>query len=318
MEFSADGIGGDLCHQTVGHQFTAGNRDEAGESVAGLMVKTDDAAGDVAARGIVVGTHEGSDTGIGPQNAGGREGRGHLGTFRDEQRHLVRRHGNMVAFFEGDARRGCADNAHRVAGDQDVCIRRFAAAVDYHIVHAVRKDQQRPFSRIHTYVDTRHLRNGMAPDAAGIHRDRSIVISLFTRNKVAGVDAADRVAFADESGDFRVQADLPPVELGIQHVGCAKPERVHASVRNTDRADQIRIDRRLQPPRKVGIDDIRPDSRFAARFNEGLLVAQVIFGKGNEQTVRLFHAVGSDATQDLVFFDAFFGRFGIVDSIAGT
>ena len=280
------------------------------------MVEADDAAGDVAARRVVVGADQRPDAGVGPQDAGGGEGRGHLGALGDQERDFIGRNGHIVTFFERNARRGRPDDADRVARHQDIGIRRFSAAVDDQIVHPVGEDQQGAFGGIHADVDAGQVRDGASPDAAGVDRDRCVEIFFFAGDLVPGMDAPDRVAFPDEPGDFRMQPDLAAVKLGIQHIGRTKAERVHAAVRHADGADQVRIDRRLQPPGQVRIDDFSADARLPAGVHEGLLVTQVIFRQGDEQAVGLFDAVRRDPAQDPVLFDTFFGGFRIVHGIA--
>ena len=50
-------IGSQLGHHAVGHHLSAGNGDESVHTVAHLMVKTHDAAADIAPRWVVIRGH---------------------------------------------------------------------------------------------------------------------------------------------------------------------------------------------------------------------------------------------------------------------
>ena len=113
-----------------------------------------------------------------------------------------------------------------------------------------------------------------------------------------------------------MEADLPAVELGIQHVGGAEPERVHAAVRYLDGADELRIDGGLHAPGQFGVDDFGIDACALAGFDEGFLISQVIFRQGDEQAFRFFYTVGGDLSQDPVLADALLGRFRVVYGVA--
>ena len=282
------------------------------------MVETDDATGDVAARGIVVGADERPYAGICPKDAGGREDGRHLGSFSNQQCHFLGRHGDVVAFFEGNAGGGRTDDADRVAGDKDVGIGRLTTAVDDVVVYPVREDQQGSLGRIHPHVYARQLRYMMTPDSAGVDDDRGVEIFRHACGQVAGMDARDGIAFPDESRDFGMEPDLAAVEFGIQHIGCAQTEGVYAAVRHADGPDQVGIHGRFDPAGHIGIDDFGTDAGSLAGFHESLLVGQVIFRQGDEKAVRLVDAVGGYPPQDLVFLDAFFRGFGIVYGVAGA
>ena len=158
-QFAADKVGGDLGHEPVGHQFSARDGDEAFQPVTLFVVETDDAAGDVAARGIVVCADKRAYACIGAKDAGGRKGGGQLGSLGDEQRHFIGRDGHVVTFFERNMGGGGADDADGVAGHQDVGVRGLAAAVDHHIVQAMGEDQQCALGRIHANMDAGQFRD---------------------------------------------------------------------------------------------------------------------------------------------------------------
>jgi hypothetical protein len=115
-----------------------------------------------------------------------------------------------------------------------------------------------------------------------------------------------------------LQAHLASVQFGVQHVGGAKAEGVHAAVRYADGANDIRVYGRLQTAGQVGVDDIGPDSCVAASLDKGFLVIQVIFREGDKEAVGLVYTVGSYPTKDHILADAFFGRFGVAYGIAGA
>ncbi len=132
------------------------------------------------------------------------------------------------------------------------------------------------------------------------------------------MDALDGVAFADESRDLRVQAYLAAVQFGVQHVGRAQAERVHAAVRYLYGTNQGRIYTGLQAFGQFRVYDFRADTRFAAGVHEGLLVSQIILRQGNEKTVCLVYAMGGDAAQNHVFADAFLRAFRVVHGVSGS
>ena len=228
------------------------------------------------------------------------------------------RHGYAVAFLEGDARGRGADDADGVARDQDVGVGRLAAAVDDHVVDAVREDEQRSLGGKHAHVHAGQPGHAVSPDAAGVHDDRCVEIPFLAGLAVDRVHAGNRIALADESRDFRMEPDLAAVQFGVQHVGRAQAERVDAAVRDADGADQVGVDRGFEAPGQVRVDDLSADARLAAGVNEGLLVSEVVFREGDEQAVRLFDAVRGDLPQDHVLLDALGGGFRVVHGIART
>ena len=69
-QFAADGIRRPFGHQAVGHQFTAGDGDEAVQPVARGMVKQHNAAADVASAWVVIAGDKRAHTRVGAQDAG--------------------------------------------------------------------------------------------------------------------------------------------------------------------------------------------------------------------------------------------------------
>ena len=96
------------------------------------------------------------------------------------------------------------------------------------------KDKEGSLCGIHPHVYPGHCGNAVAPDAAGVYGDGGVVVLLLTGN-VAGVDAYNCVSFLYESCYLCLETHLPAVELCVQHVGCAKAERVYAAVRYANR-----------------------------------------------------------------------------------
>ncbi len=105
------------------------------------------------------------------------------------------------------------------------------------------------------------------------------------------MDALDGILFLDEPRHLRVQAHLASVQFGVQHVGGAQAEGVHAGVRNADGADNLRIHRRFQAAGQVRVYDFGRYARSAAGLHEGGLIAQVVFRQGDEQAVGRVYAV---------------------------
>ena len=131
-------------------------------------------------------------------------------------------------------------------------------------------------------------------------------------------DPLDRILLDDEAGDFGIQQNLGSVQLGVQDVGRAEAERVYAAVGHPDGSDEVGIDRGFQGQGFLGIDDVGPDAGGPARFHELGLVGEVVFGQGDEESVRFVHAVAGDAAQDHVLFNAFGGGFAVGDGVPGA
>ena len=132
------------------------------------------------------------------------------------------------------------------------------------------------------------------------------------------MDTADGRAFADKSSHFVGGQDDGAVLFRIEHIGRGQAERVNGAVRHFDRADQLRIYRRLNNPRLLRIDCFCTNPCFFAGADKGGLEGKFILRQGNKQTVRWLNAVAGDTFQNLVFADAFTGRFRVSHGIART
>ena len=224
----------------------------------------------------------------------------------------------MVAFLEGDARRSCADDTDRVSRHQDIGVGRLAATVDDDVVDAVGEDEEGSLGREHAHLHAGEFRDVLPPDTAGIDGDGRVIIGLLSRLAVHGVHTLDGVALLDEARHLRVQAHLAAAQFGVQHIGRTQAEGVYAAVRHLDGADEVRVHGRLHAAGQFGVDDFCADARTAAGIHEGLLVSEVVFRQGNEQAVGLVDAMGCNAAENHVLFNAFLCAFGVVDRIACT
>ena len=92
-ELTADGIGGPLGHQPVGHQLAAGNGDKPVHAVTFGVIEQHDAAADVTPARIVIAGDKGTHARVGTQNTRLRHHRGQLFPFAQQDIHL----------FSGDA-----------------------------------------------------------------------------------------------------------------------------------------------------------------------------------------------------------------------
>ena len=280
------------------------------------MVEQHDAAADVPSRGVVVRGDERPDPGIGAQDPRRGQRGGQLASLFEQQVHLIGRDPHVVPLVEAHVARGGADQRDRVAGDQDIGIGRLAAAVQDDAVHAMPEDQQRPLGREHVDRYVGHAGDSVAPDASGIDRQRGAVFVLRPAFAVQDADAGHAALFADESEHFVVGEDPGAVCLGIDDVGQRQAEGIHGPVRYADRTDDRWVYRRFHSSGQCGVDDFGPDSRLAARPDEGCLVVQVIFGQGDEQTVGRLHAVACNPAQDHVLADALCGRLPVGHCVA--
>lgn len=105
---------------------------------------------------------------------------------------------------------------------------------------------------------------------------------------------------------------------GVQHVRGGQAERVNRTVRDLHRTDKGRVDRRFQTTREFGVDDVSLNPCCAAGGHKGWLKCEIVFGKRNEQTVGRFNAVAGNASEDLVFSNAFPRGFGVGHRVTGT
>ena len=127
--------------------------------------------------------------------------------------------------------------------------------------------------------------------------------------------ALDGAALSDEAGDFCVQTHLSAMQFGVQHIGRAQAERIHAAVGNLHGTNQVRVHAGLQAFGQLRIDDFRSDARFFTGVHEGLLIAQVVFREGDEQAVGFVYAVGGNPAQNPVLADAFLRTFCVVHGV---
>ena len=81
---------------------------------------------------------------------------------------------------------------------------------------------------------------------------------------------------------------------------------------------RLRVDGGLYAARLLRVDNVSSDSSVFARFHKGLLVLQVVLGKGDEQAVGFLDAVARDTPENHVLADAFAGTFTVGHSIART
>ena len=194
--------------------------------------------------------------------------------------------------MEVDLGGGGADDAHGVAGNEDVRVRRLAAAVDDDAVHPVGENQEGALRRVHADLDAGEVRDALAPDTGGVDGDVRVVRAFLMGLMIVCLYAHHAVAVLDETGNFGVQEDLGAVELGVHHIGGAQAERVHAAVRHLDGADDVRVHGRFHPEGLLRVHDLGIDARGEAGFDELGLVVQVVLRQGDEETVGLVHAVG--------------------------
>ena len=128
--------------------------------------------------------------------------------------------------------------------------------------------------------------------------------------------ALDALLVDDESLDLVVVERLGPVQAGVEQVGHREAEGVDRGVGNAHRADEVRVDGRLDAAGLGGVDDVGTNSSALARLDKGLLVLQVVLGQGDEQAVGLLDTMPGDAAQDHVLADALAGALAVGDGIA--
>ena len=90
-KFLAGQIRSPLRHQAVSHQLAAGNSYKTRHTVTCLMIQQYDAAADVTAGRIIVGSHQRTNAGVCTQNTGCCQCRSQLFTFRQQQVNFFRR-----------------------------------------------------------------------------------------------------------------------------------------------------------------------------------------------------------------------------------
>ena len=317
-EFLTSEVGHLFCHQSVSHHLSTRDGDKAFQAIPRLMVEDDNATADAAARGIVVGSDEGTDTGVGADDACRGEARSQMHTFTDQQVYLFGRGIHVVHLVEGNAVTRRTDDADGIVGDEDIAIGRFAATVDDHVIHTVAEDQQRALGGEHVDLHAGELGNGLPPDASGIDDEAAVNFMLLTIMVIAQTYALDAAILGDEADHFLVGEDLGPMALGINDVGRGKAERIYGRIRNTDGTDEVGIDSWLNMTGFVGRENLRTDARFPAGFHKGLLIVETVFGECDEEAVGGVYAMAGDMAQDLILTDTLACAFLIGDSIART
>ena len=275
------------------------------------MVQADYAAADAASGRVAVICHERSHAGVGTQDAGARERRAERTALAEQEAHLVRSHLHVVALLERDLRGCSSDDGDGVSGNEDVAVRRLAAAVDDHVVDAVPEHQQRALCGIHADMDAGLFSDSVPPDSCGIDGDRGPVFGGFAGAGVQHLHTEDRVTLADEVKELRVHQHLGSMHDGVRDVGAAQAERIHRAVRHHNGAYQGRIDGRFHFNRFPGRNGAGLDAGLVAGFQECGLVIEPetgigILGQGDEQAARVVHAVGGYAAENLVLPYAFF------------
>ena len=163
----------------------------------------------------------------------------------------------------------------------------------------------------------------MAPDAGRIHGHGGPVFGRLSGERAADLHSPDRAAFDDEVLEDGVDQDVRTVELGVQHVGEAEPERVHGTVRHDHRPYEGRVHGRLHPFGIFRVYSVGVDPGLQTGFYESLLIVQAetgvhILRKRDEQALRVFHAGGRYLAENHILLNAFLGGFGILHGIAGT
>ena len=105
---------------------------------------------------------------------------------------------------------------------------------------------------------------------------------------------------------------------GVEHIGRGEAKRVNGAVRNLHRPQQRRVDGGLAAQRLLRRERRGLYASLLAGGDKGLLICQIVFRQGYEQTAGWFDTVTGDAAQDAVLTDAFAGGFVVGHRIAGA
>ena len=186
------------------------------------------------------------------------------------------------------------------------------------LINAVIHNQQRSFRREHANAQIGIFGNVLPPDPSGINHDRCMKGLSFAGEMVTYTNTAHRRAFTNQPRDFMSGKDNGTVFFGIQHVCCGQTKWINGAIRNFHRANQCRVNGRFDNARLLRVYSFCADPCFFAGANKSGLEGEVIFRQGDKQAVGWFNAVTCNAFQDLVFTNAFAGRFRIGYRIART
>ena len=282
------------------------------------MIQAYDAATDAASAGIIIACDERAYTRIGADDSSGGQRWSDFHALLEEDIHFFSGHAHVIHRFNGDSVAGCTDYAHCVVGHQDVGIGWLAAAVNDHVVDAVTKNKQCTTGGEHRDVHSSLLCDALSPYAGSVDYHTTMHFDVFAIALVEQFDTLDAVLVHNHALHLVVVECLGAMQAGVEQVGNSQAEGVDRRVRDANGTNQVGIHGGLDEARLLRVDNVSSDSSVFARFHKGLLVLQVVLGKGDEQAVGFLHAMAGDAPQYHVFTDAFAGTFTVGHSIART
>ena len=157
------------------------------------------------------------------------------------------------------------------------------------------EDEQGTFGRIHVHGYSCQSGDVVPPDSGGVDHDGCTEFRALFCLGVIGLHADDAVLFADESGHFLIGQGDGTVCTCIQDVGNGQAERVNGAVGYLDSTGQRRVDRRFETNGLFRVDCFGFNARLTATLHEFVLIGEVVFGKGNEQSAVFLHTVGGNA-----------------------
>ena len=108
------------------------------------------------------------------------------------------------------------------------------------------------------------------------------------------------------------------MSTGVDNIGRGKAEGINRSVGHSDGPGKCRIDGRLYATGFFGRDNIRTDASACAGLYKSFLIAEIILGQCDKETVGLVHTMGGNLAERHVLLDTFRGRLTVGHRIACT
>ena len=108
-------------------------------------------------------------------------------------------------------------------------------------------------------------------------------------------DAMDAIALTQQAGDFAAGEDSGAMFAGIEHICGGEAERIDGAVGDLHRAEQHRVNRRLNAQRLGGRQRLGLNTRLLAGGDKGVLIRRIVFRQGNKQAAGGLNAVPGDA-----------------------
>ena len=137
----ASQVCGPLRHQPVCHQLSARDSYESRNTIAHFVIQQHDAAADVTAGRVIIGSPQRANAGVCTQNTGCSQSRSQLLALRQQQIHLFRCNPHIIHLVKTHAAGSRSNQADCISRNKNICIGRFTTTVKHYIIDSMPKNQ---------------------------------------------------------------------------------------------------------------------------------------------------------------------------------